>query len=114
MPLHAGHTNTNTLPKCIGVPQTNTSAATGQAVHNAASLKPGALCDCRQDSAFALCVYCLRLPLPCVSTAFVAKTLPLPCVYTAFVANALRFLFVPLPFVAIAPPLPCVSTAIHG
>ena len=32
------------------------------------------------------------LPLPCVSTAFVAKILPLPCVSTAFVAKT-----VPLP-----------------
>ena len=32
------------------------------------------------------------LPLPCVSTAFVAKTLPLPCVPTAFVAKTVPFL----------------------
>ena len=51
------------------------------------------------------------LPLPCVPTAFAAKTPPLPCVSTAFAAKTPPLPCVPTAFAAKTPPLPCVSTA---
>ena len=49
------------------------------------------------------------LPLPCVSTSFVAKTLPLSCVFTAFeLKHCPLCLVFPLPFVHETAPLPCV------
>ena len=45
-------------------------------------------------------VLVVSLPLPCISTVFVAKTLPLPRVSTAFVAKTLPFLAALLRYVS--------------
>ena len=63
-------------------------------------------------TAFPLCFH-RQLPLPCVSTAFVAKTLLLPCDSTDFpAAKTLPLPCVSAALVAKPLPLPCLSIAV--